>query len=104
MPQLRVVESPARLVAAGGELLLRKVKGGVNWRMRGVAIGEIFACVAGVRGYICCRVACADAGFAGGLRGAGMCGIGGYFAPDDAGVGEGRLELAQLCFAPIGTS
>ena len=61
----------------------------------GGAIGGVLAGVAGVRGYICRRVACADAGFAVGLRMAGMMRIWrGFRSLDDAGVGVGRLELA----------
>ena len=38
IPQFRAIESLAKLVAAGGKFLLLKVKCGVNWGMRGVAI------------------------------------------------------------------
>ena len=67
----------------------------MNWLMLGVAVGGVLVGVAGVRGYVCRRVACADAGFAVGLRISGvMRNWGGFRALDDAGVGAGRLELA----------
>ena len=71
--------------------------------MREVAIGGVLAGVAGVRGYVCRMVACTGAGFAVGSRIAGVMRIWrGFRALDDAGVGGGRLELAQLWFGPVG--
>ena len=71
--------------------------------MREVAIGGVLAGDAGVRGYVCRMVACADAGFAGGLRISGMMrNWRGFRALDYAGVGWGRLELAHYALRRVG--